>query len=942
MRQFSTKFKALAFLGLLLFTGTSFSANAQSMEIPNDPNVRIGQLDNGLTYYIRHNKHPEKRADFYIAQKVGSIQENPDQLGLAHFLEHMCFNGTTHYPGDSLKKYLESIGVKFGENLNAYTAIDETVYNISNVPVIREGVIDSCLLILHDWSNDLLLEGKEIDKERGVITEEWRTRMSASQRYIEKFLPIAFAGTKYANCLPIGDMNIVNNFKYQTLRDYYEKWYRPDLQGLVIVGDIDVDIIEGKIKELFKDVPAQPEGAERVYYPVPDNDETISFVYTDKEQGNIVISLYNKYDPFPREFKNNLAYLQVQFAVSMITNMLNNRLNEIAEQANPPFVYAGVYDSDFVVAKTKRAFSSVVVCKEDNVVEGINTLLTEIERVKQHGFTASEFERVKAQYLSNLESSYNEREKTKNGAYVNEYVRLFLDNEPAPGIEYEYNVMNALASQIQVMHINQLIPELLKDNNKVISLFGPDKEGLVLPNTNELKNIVDNLDTSNIAPYEDEVSDEPLISEELEGGKVVKFKDNGIYGSKEYILSNGARIIIKETDFKADQIMLLANSKGGASLYEDNEIHNLQYLNEVATVGGLGNFSTTDLNKVLAGKMVNVNASVSNLSESISGYSTPKDFETLMQLTYLTFTSPRKDENSFNSFLTRQKALLENRTSNPMAALQDSVSIAIYNNHPRITIPSATDLQKLDYDRILEIYKERFANAADFTFVFVGNIDIDKDLPLIEKYIGSLPANSKKENFIDRKLDTRKGFYKNVFTKEQPNPKATNLCVFSGKMKFTPKNDLHLSILSEVLTMEYTEKVREEEGGTYGVSVFSSLTKEPKEEALLQIFFDTDPLKRDRLMEIIYNELDIIVKEGPNIDYLNKVKENKLKKLTELQKENSYWLSAISTYDRNHIDIVKNQEAIISNTTSKDLQKIAKALFSQKNRIEVSMISPAK
>ena len=942
MRQFASKLKAVLLLGLMVVSSVGFTAQAQSMEIPNDPNVRIGKLSNGLTYYLRHNKLPENRADFYIAQKVGSIQEDPTQLGLAHFLEHMCFNGTTHFPGDSLKKYLESIGVKFGENLNAYTSIDETVYNISNVPVTKAGAIDSCLLILHDWSNDLLLENKEIDKERGVITEEWRTRMSASQRYIEKFLPIAFEGTKYANCLPIGDMDIVQNFKYQTLRDYYEKWYRPDLQGLVIVGDIDVDQIENKIKELFKDVPAQPEGAERIYYPVPDNDETISFVYADKEQQNVVFSFYNKYDPFPTEYKNNVSYLQIQFAVNMISTMLNNRLGEIAEQANPPFVYSGVYDSDFIVAKTKRAFAGVAVCKEDNIEGGIQALLVEIERAREHGFTATEFARAKAEYLSALESAYNEKDKTKNEAYVKEYVRLFLDNEPAPGIEFEFNVMNALAAQVQVEHINQLIPNLLKENNKVITLFAPKKEGLVLPTEAELKKIVDGVAKADIAPYEDKVSDEPLISQELEGGKVISTKENAIYDTTEYMLSNGAKIIIKKTDFKADQILFRATSKGGNSLYEDKDYYNFSYMNDLATIGGLGNFSTTDLTKAMAGKMASVKASVNQLSEGLNGYSAPRDFETLMQLTYLTFTSPRKDMDSFQSYLVRQKATLENKDSNPFTALRDTLSIAMYNNHPRVKSARVEDLAKIDYDRVLEMYKERFADASDFTFIFVGNIDVEKDLPLIEKYIGSLPTTNSKENFIDRKMYTRKGQFQNVFERVQDNPKATNISIITGKIKYTEKNDILMDVLAEVLTMEYTEKVREEEGGTYGVSVSGGLNKLPKEEAVLQIFFETDPAKRDKLMEIIYEELDQIAKVGPNADYLNKVKENKAKKLAELRKENGYWLGAILEYQINHIDMIKNQEELINSISGKDIQKFAKSLFKQKNRIEVSMISPAK
>lgn len=942
MKQVKKYFKALALLALMLIGNLGMVAQAQSMEIPMDPNVRVGKLSNGLTYYIRHNKLPENRVDFYIAQKVGSIQENPDQAGLAHFLEHMCFNGTTHFPGDSLKKYLESIGVKFGENLNAYTSIDETVYNISNVPANRAGAVDSCLLILHDWSNDLLLEGKEIDKERGVITEEWRSRMNASQRYIERFLPIAFKGTKYANCLPIGNMDIIQNFKYQTLRDYYEKWYRPDLQGLVIVGDINVDEIEGKIQEMFKDIPAQPDGAERIYYPVPDNSTPISFVFKDKEQTNVVFQIYNKYDPFPTQYKNNIAYLQVNFAVNMITTMLNNRLSELAEEANPPFVYAAVYDSDFIVAKTKRAFAGVAVCKEDNIEGGIETLLMEIERAREHGFTATEFERAKADYLSRLETTYNERANTKNESYVNEYVRHFLDNEPTPGIEYEFNVMNAIVPQVQVTHINQMIPEILKENNKVISLFAPDKKELKLPTEAELTKILVNVGKSDIQPYEDNVSNEPLISEDLPGGKVVSSKKDSRFDTDEYMLSNGARIILKKTDFKADQILFKAISKGGTSLYGDDEYYNYSYINQVATVGGLGNFSTIELSKALAGKVASVSGQVGGLTESVVGNSTPKDFETLMQLTYLTFTAPRKDIDSYKSFLVRQKAVLENKDSNPFTALRDSLTVMTYGNHPRAKTAKVEDLEKINYDRVLEMYKERFANAADFTFVFVGNVDAERDLPLIEKYIGSLPSSTTKENFIDHKMYIQKGHLENVFERKQENPKATNVVTVSGKLKYDIKNNILLDVLSEVLTMEYTEKVREEEGGTYGVSVYGSISKDPKEEAVLQIFFETDPAKRDKLMKIIYAELDQVAKVGPNQDFLNKVIENKLKKLTELYKENGFWLGSIIEFESTHIDLVNTQEQVLRSITGKDIRKIAKSLFKQNNSIEVSMISPAE
>nr|WP_018109708.1 insulinase family protein [Bacteroides propionicifaciens] len=912
----------------------------QSMPIPQDPKVRIGKLDNGLTYYIRKNAQPAERADFYIAQKVGAIQENPDQRGLAHFLEHMAFNGTTHFPGDQLKQYLESIGVKFGENLNAYTAIDETVYNISNVPVSREGALDSCLLILHDWANDLSLEDKEIDKERGVITEEWRSRMSAGQRYIENLLPKFFEGTKYDDSLPIGSMEVVNNFKYQTLRDYYETWYRPDLQGIMIVGDIDVDQVESKIKAMFSDIPAQPQAVERVYYPVNDNDEPLVFTFQDKEQTNIVFSYYNKYAPFPKEAKGDLAYLQVNYAINMISSMLNARLNEISEQANPPFIYAGVYDGDFIVAKTKKAFTGVVVCKEDNIEGGIKILLSEIERVRQHGFTPGEYARARASYLSGLESAFNERDKVKNAAYVNEYVRHFLDNEPAPGIEFEYGTMSQLANVITVDHINQMMPMLISENNKALTLLAPEKEGLNIPSPEALASLLEGTMSEKFAAYEDHVSDEPLISKEPVGGKVVKEEKNGLYDATTLTLSNGVKVVIKPTDFKADQIIMSGYSYGGNSVFPDDEYTNFKSINEFALVGGLGSFSKVELDKVLAGKIASVSTSVNYLTESVNGYSSPKDFETLMQLTYLNFTAPRKDVDAFESNISRSKAAMLNNELNPASAFNDSITKAIYGDNLRAKRLHANDLDKISYDRVLEMYNDRFKDASDFTFIFVGNIDLETARPLLEKYLGGLPTLDRKENYIDRKLYDRKGEFENEFIRQQDNPKASILTYYNGNVKYTAKNNLLMNMLSQVMTLVYTEKVREDEGGTYGVGVQAGLNNLPKQTGTFLIVFDTAPEKKDRLMEIIYRELDKVAKEGPSEKDLSKVKENMIKKYHEQVKENAYWSSMIQNQLTSGIDLNADFENLVNSIGIKDIQKFTKAFLKQGNKAEVIMISP--
>ena len=909
--------------------------------IPIDQDVRIGKLDNGLTYYIRKNSLPANRADFYIAQKVGSIQEEDNQRGLAHFLEHMCFNGTTHFPGDALKQYLERIGVKFGENLNAYTSVDETVYNISNVPVNTPGAIDSCLLILHDWSNDLTLDPKEIDKERGVINEEWRTRMSAMQRFQEKMLPVMFAGTKYANCFPIGTMDVVMNFKPQTLRDYYEKWYRPDLQGVIVVGDIDVDAVEAQIKQMFADIPAQPNAAERIYYPVADNKEPIICILKDKEQPHVQVLLFNKHETIPDNQKGNVDYLIQQYAKDLISSMLNARLNELAQTANPPYIYAGTQDGNFFVSKTKDAFLGVVVCKEDSIDNGIATLLREIERARQFGFTETEYNRARAEYLRQLESAYNERDKQKNNKYVDEYVRHFLDNEPIPGIENEYTFINQIAPNIPVAAINQLMKGLITDNNQVVALFAPEKEGLKLPSEATINKLLKDAKAEKLTAYVDKVSDEPLMAEAPKGGKIVSETKDDIFGTTTLTLSNGVKVIIKKTDFKADEIRMKGVSLGGSSLFPDSEIINISGLDAVGA-GGLGNFSAVDLEKVLAGKKASVNYNISLTTENVSGSCSPKDFETMMQLTYLTFTAPRRDNDAFASYKSRSKATLKNQELNPNVAFSDSIQAGVYMNHPRARRIKADMVDQMDYNKILSMYQDRFKDASDFTFIFVGNVDVEKMKPVIAEYLGALPAINRQETFKDNKIEVRQGVYKNEFTKKQETPKASVFVFYSGDCKYDLRNNLLLGMTSQILDLVYTEKVREDEGGTYGVYVGGRLQKYPKEKIFLQIIFDTAPDKKEKLMKIIFDEITDIAKTGPSETNLNKVKEYMLKKHNENLKENGYWLNSIDEYLYTGINPIKDYEQIVNGITAKDIQKFANELLKQKNQITVSMISPEK
>lgn len=941
-------FHSLLAVAFVLCAGFQ-QAVAQQMQfppLPVDKNVRIGQLDNGLTYYIRHNKLPENRAEFYIAQKVGSILEEPQQRGLAHFLEHMAFNGTKNFPGDDkglgVIPWCETVGIKFGTNLNAYTSIDETVYNISNAPIDRTGVLDSCLLILHDWSNYILLKDDEIDKERGVIREEWRSRNSGILRVYTDLLPTIYQGDKYADCMPIGSIDVINNFPYKDIRDYYHKWYRPDLQGIVIVGDIDVDTVEAKLKAVFADVQKPVNPAERTYYPVADNKEPIVAIGTDKEVDDPSIEIYFKQDATPDSEKNNVGYLASQYMTSMISSMLDARLSELVQSANPPFTRASSDYSDFFVAKTKEAFALSASSKADGIETALKTLLKETERARRFGFTESEYARARANYLQSLESAYNEREKTKHGSYVREYVQNFLNGEPIPGIEAKYAMMNQLAPNIPLQAMNMVMQQLVPDSNQVVIIAGPAKEGLKYPTKEEVISLLKGMKDLDLQAYVDKVSDEPLMKEAPKGGKIISEKEGDIYGSTKLVLSNGVTVYVKKTDFKADEIRMKGTSLGGKSIFPDKDALNFAVMDNVIAVGGLGNFSQVDLTKVLAGKKVSVNAGLGATTENVFGTCSPKDFETMMQLTYLTFTAPRKDAEAFESFKNRMKAQLESAQANPLSSINDSLQKAMYNNHPRVVMMKPEMVDQIDYDRILEMYNDRFKDASDFTFYFVGNIDLETAKPLIAEYLGALPAINRKETFKDTKMSIRKGVYKNEYAKEQQTPTATIVFLYSGKAPYTLKNDILLSFATQVLDMVYTEEVREKEGGTYGVNCYGDLQKYPKEQLLLQIVFQTDPAKKDKLAGIVVDELKKLAAEGPSDVHLQKVKEYMLKKYADNQKENGYWMNNLNDYFYYGMDMTEGYTDIVNSITAKDIQKFVSDLLKQGNEIEVTMTVPSK
>ncbi len=917
---------------------------AQSMPIENDPSVRTGKLPNGLTYYVKQNNWPEHRVNFYIAQRVGSLQEEESQRGLAHFLEHMAFNGTEHYPGNGVIDYTRSLGVEFGRDLNAYTSVDQTVYNINDVPSTRVSALDSCLLILKDWSNGLLLEGDEIDKERGVIHEEWRVRSSASQRMFERNLEKLYPGSKYGKRMPIGLMSVVDNFKYNEIRDYYHKWYRPDNQAIVVVGDIDVDRTEAKIKEMFGAIPAPAaDAAQVVDVEVPDNKEPIIVVDKDKEQQMNIIQVMYKTDPMPNEMKSDISYMLMKYAIDMACTMLDKRLDEKSQDPDCPYMQAGAGYGNYIFAKTKDCFQLFIAPKEGKTNEAVKAVTEEALRASQHGFTATEFARVKDDYMSNLEKQYNNRNQINNDRFGREYCAHYLNNEPYPSIEWTYQMMNMIAPNVGVEMINQLMAQMMPttDENLVVLNFNPDKEGVALPAESELMGAINAAQEAKLEAYVDNVKDEPLMTVMPKPGKIVKETENKQLGFKELILSNGAKVILKPTTFKDDEIRYKAVSKGGSSLYGPEDWANCQMFDAVIGMSGLGNFSSNELQKALAGKNANVDLSMSTTRESLSGNSTKKDLETMFQMNYLYFTSIKKDEKAVTSLLNMLETQLKNKSTVPMAIFGDSVKNTIYNHSWRERPFNAENVKDINYDRVLEIAKERTANAADFTFYFVGSFDEATIKPLIEQYIASLPAKKGQAEDFKEVTQLATGNVVNEFIQKMETPQATAVMMWHSSLApYTMENDIKADITGQVLETLLLKKVREDEGAAYspnGYAGMSMIGKKPFIQSVASI--SMKPEKKDIVLNIMRESLNEIANGQVEADALQKIKEKMLKDYDTNAKSNGSWINMLNTYNDYNLDLFNGYKEAVNKVTAADISNFVKTqLLSAKNRIEVIML----
>lgn len=930
--------RKILFLLLVLTIGFTGLQAQQAPTLPIDTAVRYGKLENGLTYYIRANKNPKERAEFYIAQNVGSSLENDDQNGLAHFLEHMAFNGTKHFPGKGIINYFESIGVRFGYEINAYTSLDETVYNLSSVPTTREGVIDSALLVLHDWSNFLLLESDEINSERGVILEEWRTGQGANRRMWKKGNALKYAGSQYAKRDVIGDTAVINNFEHQALRDFYHKWYRPDLQAVIIVGDIDVDQIEAKIKTLFSDIPRMPNAGERPIHELPDNDEPIIAVVTDPEAPFTTIRLEYKRDVLPEEVKKTVNGYIFQLSNGLISTMINNRFEEIIQQPDAPFVGAGAYYSHIV--KSKDAFVLAGVPKESHEQEGFDALILEAEKLKRFGFTNSEFERAKTDWLKQVEKQYNDRENLKNASFVREYVRHFLDGEAIPGIEWEYQTLQMLLPRMQVSMVNQLVQSYITDKNLIVSITAPEKETVKLPNNEQIMAAFDKAAKAELSAKAEEDLSKPIIDKAPTAGKIVKETENAALGVTEWTLSNGVKVMLKHTEFKNDEVLMAAFSEGGLSKVENpDDLLSAAFASQIVGNNGLANFNSINLQKALTGKIAQVSPYIDSFEEGFSGSSSVSDFETMLQLVYLNFTAPRKDDNSFKALMNMMATSLSNAAKDPNQAFSDTANLVLSGYHPRTILLNQNTLSKIDQDKALNIFKERFAAPADFTFLFVGNIDPknDETRQAISTYLGGLPSKQIKEKYTDHKMRVPKGEIKKLFTKEMEVKKASNLIYYSGDLSYNLRNSITLKAIENLLFDRYLESIREKEGGSYGVSVQASLSNIPVEKAALVMQFDTDPEKREYLMSIIHKEIDDLVANGPTLESIKKIQESMLKNYEESTHENSWWRNVIKAYYKNGINQTKEYKDAVNALNPALIQSTLKQLVDQKNVIEVVM-----
>lgn len=924
----------LTALLLIFSTSVIFSQSAADMKLPLDPEVRYGVLENGMTYYIRSNDEPKNRASFYMIQNVGAILEKDSQNGLAHFLEHMAFNGTKHFPGKGILNTLEKHGVAFGYNINAYTSQDETVYNLSEVPTDKPGLLDTCLLVLNDWSNYLLLDEEEIEAERGVISEEWRTRRNADFRMYTASMPYIYNNSKYAERDVIGDLDVIRNFEYDELRNFYHNWYRTDLQAIAVVGDFDAEEMEEKVITLFSKIPAVEDPRERGITMIPDNEEMIFGLVTDKEADQSQISIYirNFVDDPGME---NVEQMRENYIEQLFNRVMSQRISELLQKGEPPFVMGNIVRTSL----TRNYDVTLIrtVAKSNQEAVALSAIMEEVERVKRHGVTPGELERAKSHMLNRMENRVKEKDKITNDQYAREYRSHYLGDNAYLDIEVEFQIMQALFNSISIDDIAQEIPTWFSKKNNVMVISGPESEEIDHLSENEAMAILETTMTMEVEPYEDIEVASSLIETPLAAGDVVDEKVIPELEAEEWTLSNGARVVYRFADYEKDNISFRAISPGGSSLYETEYVPSMEMLASIVPFYGVGDFDQTTLQKMLTGKTVDLNLQLGELTEGMQGSASPRDFETLMQLIHLRFTSPRFDEEAHSAITQRYLAFVENMNKNPQKIMSDSLSLILTDYHPRTRVMDADFIRDVKLQQIQEVYTDRFSDASDFTFFFVGNIQKEELVPYVEQYIATLPSSQRKETWIDRNVAEPQGRIEKDITMELSVPKSTVILAFNKEMEYSPENLVMLRVIRGILDLRFVESIREEEGGTYGVSASTSLQHFPDEKANLMIAFDTDPEKAAYLKELVYEELETLVKKGPEEKDLSKTVNNMLKEREENREHNSYWMNTLYNLYRHDINLndPENFENILQSLTVKDVKKAMKQLYNGANVVDL-------
>ena len=912
---------------------------AQMPQIPNSDQVRIGHLDNGLTYYIRHNENPAGRAEFYLATNVGAIQEDyPSQDGLAHFLEHMCFNGTEHFPGKSILNYLRSIGCEFGRNINASTGFEETQYMLNNIPVARESVVDSCLMILCDYSHFVLNQPEEIDAERGVIIEERRQRRTADWRTMERALPYYFGDTKMAGCTLIGLQEHLETFAPESLVSFYRTWYHPDMQAVVVVGDVDVDRTEAKIQEIFGIIPACENPQPKAIISLPDHAEPRVGIITDPETTSPSVELIWHSDATPESI-NATVYGQLNDLVEDIIYMvMRERFNDITSKPDSPYL-SGSFGISRLIYEDIEAISGDVSLREDNILEGFRAFYTELVRLQRYGITDAEFKRAKTDIISGLEAAVNKAETRRNPEFVRPVLNNFFDKHPLLEPKDKLELTQGLLNQIPAQAINQVTAQFCGSDNLVLVYSGPEKEGIATPTAEQFLQVIAEVNASEIAPLEgEEIPEAFLDPAKLKGSKVTKTVP-GIYGSTVWTLKNGVKVVVLSTDYTKDQILFDLYKDGGLSLVSTEDLASCDrsILSLFINNSGISSFSGTTLAKMLTGKNLSVSPYFTNLEHGIRGNATVKDLETALQLMYLLYTDPRFDPEEWENGIDQLASYLPNTVNTPDYKLSERLYKTLYGDNPRRQVLSPEKLEKANLAAVERNYRRLFADAAGATMVIVGDVNPESLKPMVEKYVGSLPKGKKPLKWVDTHEDIVKGRVEDVFTVDMQTPKSTVLQVYSAEIPYTAAKEAALDAISYILDMRYTESLREQEGGTYGAQTMADIQRRPKAQALIEVYFDCRPSICDKLRELAIQGIQDLAANGPTEEELSMAKLNLQKNIPEQRQNNSYWQNAI---ERNLLygeDSDAAREAAINGLTKESLQATLNEILGQGNLVELVM-----